>query len=146
MARNGPTRLVARNLDTGELIATRVTVATRMIERGIGLLNRQGLDPGEGLLITPCRGVHTWGMRFPIDMIALDASGVVVDAVASLGPWRIRLPRKGGDRVLELPEGSLLRTSTQTGHRIALDFVSAWELVKGAAVDVSAMPGRVEAA
>src|SRR5262245_9788637 len=136
MARNGPTRLVARNLDTGELVATRVTVATRMIERGIGLLNRQGLEPGEGLLITPCRGVHTWGMRFPIDVIALDASGVVVDAVASLGPWRIRLPRRGGDRVLELPEGSLLRTNTQPGHRIALDFVSAWEL----------MARRVEAA
>ena len=136
MARNGPTRLVARNVDTGEVVATRVTVATRMIERGIGLLNRQGLDPGEGLLITPCRGVHTWGMRFPIDVIALDASGVVVDAVASLGPWRIRLPRKGGDRVLELPEGSLARTNTQAGHRISLDFVSAWEL----------MPRRVEAA
>jgi uncharacterized membrane protein (UPF0127 family) len=136
MARNGPTRLVARNVDTGEVVATRVTVATRMIERGIGLLNRQGLDPGEGLLIAPCRGVHTWGMRFPIDVIALDASGVVVDAVASLGPWRIRLPRKGGDRVLELPEGSLARTNTQPGHRISLDFVSAWELV----------PRRVEAA
>jgi uncharacterized membrane protein (UPF0127 family) len=98
------------------------------------------------LLITPCRGVHTWGMRFPIDIIALDASGVVVDAVASLGPWRIRLPRKGGDRVLELPEGSLLRTKTQPGHRIALDFVSAWELVKDAARDVAAMPRSVEAA
>jgi len=128
MGRNGPTRLVARNIDTGEVVATRVTVATRMVERGIGLLNRQRLDPGEGLLITPCRGVHTWGMRFAIDVVALDASGIVVDAVSSLGPWRIRLPRRGGDRVLELPEGSLLRTNTQRGHRIALDLVPAWEV------------------
>jgi hypothetical protein len=128
MARNGPTRLVARNVDTGEVVATRVTVATRMVERGIGLLNRHRFDPGEGLLITPCRGVHTWGMRFAIDVVALDASGIVVDAVSSLGPWRIRLPRRGGDRVLELPEGSLVRTGTQRGHRIVLDLVKAWEM------------------
>jgi len=128
MARNGPTRLVARNVDTGEVVATRVTVATRMVERGIGLLNRHRFEPGEALLITPCRGVHTWGMRFAIDVVALDASGIVVDAVSSLGPWRIRLPRRGGDRVLELPEGSLVRTGTQRGHRIVLDLVKAWEM------------------
>jgi uncharacterized membrane protein (UPF0127 family) len=128
MARNGPTRLVARNLDTGEIMATRVTVATRMLERGIGLLTRERLDPGEGLLITPCRGVHTWGMRFAIDVVALDASGVVVDAVPALGPWRIRLPRRGARSVLELPAGSLVRTSTERGHRIELDFVAAREL------------------
>ena len=128
MARNGPTRLVARNVDTGEVVATRVTVATRMVERGIGLLNRHRFEPGEALLITPCRGVHTWGMRFAIDVVTLDASGIVVDAVSSLGPWRIRLPRRGGDRVLELPEGSLVRTGTQRGHRIVLDLVKAWEM------------------
>jgi len=109
-------------------VATRVTVATRMVERGIGLLNRHRFEPGEALLITPCRGVHTWGMRFAIDVVALDASGIVVDAVSSLGPWRIRLPRRGGDRVLELPEGSLVRTGTQRGHRIVLDLVKAWEM------------------
>jgi hypothetical protein len=127
MARKSPTRLIARNLDTGVMVANRVTVATRMLERGIGLLTRNRLDPGEGLLITPCRGVHTWGMRFAIDLVALDASGLVVDTVSTLRPWRFRLPRRGGVAVLELPAGTLSESNTQLGHRIALQLAPAWE-------------------
>lgn len=120
-------RLVARNVDTGELVANRVTVAAKKMERAIGLLARASLLPGEGLLITPCRGVHTCGMRFTIDVLALDAEGLVVDAVRELGPWRIRLPRRGAVSVLELPAGSLSRTSTERGHRIELQLAPAWE-------------------
>jgi uncharacterized protein len=120
-------RLVARNVDTGAVIATRVKVATKRVERAVGLLTRSGLDPGEALLITPCRGVHTWGMRFPIDIIALDESGVVVDAVPDLGPWRIRLPRPGAVSVLELAAGALSESHTARGHRIELQLTPAWE-------------------
>ena len=127
MARKAPTRLVARNLDTGSTLATRVSVATRRVERAVGLLTRSSLARGEALLITPCRGVHTWGMRFPIDLIALDDAGVVVDAVPALGPWRIRLPRPGTVSVLELPAGSLAESNTARGHRIELQLEPAWE-------------------
>ena len=127
MRAKAPTRLVARNLDTGALIANRVQVATRKIDRAIGLLTRSSLAPGEALLITPCRGVHTCGMRFPIDLVALDAAGVVVDAVPALAPWRIRLPRRGAVSVLELAVGTLSRSSTERGHRIALQLMPAWE-------------------
>jgi uncharacterized protein len=122
-----PTRLVARNVDTGELVANRVTVATKKVDRAIGLLKHENLAPGEGLLITPCRGVHTCWMRFTIDIVALDASGVIVDAVEELAPWRVRLPRRGAVSVLELPAGSLSRTSTACGHRIELQLAPAWE-------------------
>ena len=127
MSRKAPVRLMATNIDTGALVATRVRVATRTVDRAIGLLSRNRFDPGEGLLITPCRGVHTWGMRFAIDLIALTEDGVVVDAVEKLVPWRIRLPRRGGVNVLELPEGSLARSKTQVGHHIALKLAPAWE-------------------
>jgi uncharacterized membrane protein (UPF0127 family) len=122
-----PTRLVARNLDTGTLVANRVTVATKKVERAIGLLKHSNLGPGEGLLITPCRGVHTCGMRFTIDVLALDETGRIVDAVEELAPWRIRLPRRGAVSVLELPAGSLARTHTERGHRIELQLAPAWE-------------------
>jgi uncharacterized membrane protein (UPF0127 family) len=125
--RKVPTRLTARNIDTGELVASRVTVATNKVDRAVGLLKHSRLAPGEGLLITPCRGVHTCGMRFSIDIVALDESGRVVDAVEHLVPWRVRLPRAGAVSVLELPAGSLARTSTACGHRIELQLVPAWE-------------------
>jgi uncharacterized membrane protein (UPF0127 family) len=122
---NSSAMLMARNLDTGEVIADRITVATTRVERGVGLLKHDRLAPGAGLLITPCRGVHTCFMRFTIDVIALDASGVVVDAVEALVPWRVRLPRRGSVSVLELSEGSLARTNIERGHRIELEPVRA---------------------
>jgi uncharacterized protein len=114
-------------VDTGELVANRVTVATKKVERAVGLLKHSALSPGEGLLITPCRGVHTCGMRFTIDIIALDENGVIVDAVQELAPWRIRLPRRGAVSVLELPAGSLSRTNTERGHRIELQLTPVSE-------------------
>jgi uncharacterized membrane protein (UPF0127 family) len=59
-------------------------------------------------------------MRFTIDVLALDERGIVVDRVARLKPWRIRLPRRGTAGVLELPAGALDATGTQLGHRIEL--------------------------
>jgi uncharacterized protein len=112
--------LIARNLDTGAVVADNVAVADTRATRAVGLLTRSGLDPGEGLWIVPSRGVHTWGMRFAIDVLALDERGVVIDQVTALKPWRIRLPRRGTAGVLELPPGTLARSGTALGHRIEL--------------------------
>ena len=112
--------LVARNLDTGSIVADRVDVADTRATRAVGLLSRTGLEPGEGLWIVPSRGVHTCWMRFPIDVIALDESGVIIDRVAHLKPWRIRLPRRGTAGVLELRAGTLDESGTRVGHRIEL--------------------------
>jgi len=113
--------LVARNASTGRLIADRVGVAATRASRAVGLLSRSGLEPGEALWIVPSRGVHTWGMRFPIDIVALDGSGVVIDCVSSLKPWRIRLPRRGTAGVLELPAGTLAASQTSLGHQIFIE-------------------------
>ena len=113
-------RLVARNASVNRVLADRVGVAATRAARAVGLLSRTGLEPGEALWIVPSRGVHTCWMRFTIDVVALDDQGVVVDRVARLKPWRIRLPRRGTAGVLELPEGQLEATGTQIGHRIEL--------------------------
>jgi uncharacterized membrane protein (UPF0127 family) len=112
--------LIATNLDTGVVVADNVAVAATRATRAVGLLSRTGLDPGEALWIVPSRGVHTWGMRFTIDIVALDERGVVVDRVSRLKPWRIRLPRRGTAGVLELPPGTLDASGTVLGHRIEL--------------------------
>ena len=111
---------VARSVESGAIVADRVTVASRRLERAVGLLGRSHLESGEGLWITPCHGVHTWFMRFTIDVIALDADGVIVDAVSRLKPWRMRLPKPGAFSALELPAGTLLKIGTTIGHRIEI--------------------------
>ena len=113
--------LIARNVDTGSVVADLVAVADTRATRAVGLLNRTGFQPGEGLWIVPSRGVHTCWMRFAIDIIALDERGVVIDRVVNLKPWRIRLPRRGTAGVLELPVGTLMRSGTDIGHRIAFE-------------------------
>lgn len=115
---------VARNMETGAIVANRVKVASRRLDRAVGLLSRSHLEPGEGLWIRPCRGVHTWFMRFSIDVLAMDEHGVVVDAVSVLKPWRMRLPKPGEHSVLELPAGTLLSAEMKVGQRITIE---GWE-------------------
>ncbi len=112
---------MARNLDSGQLIATRVSVTATRAERARGLLGRGSLPPDEGLWITPSRGVHTCWMRFPIDLVALDATGTIIDWVVGLRPWRIRLPQQHVVGVLELAEGTLHRSDTRLGHRLGFE-------------------------
>jgi uncharacterized protein len=113
--------LVAKNIDTGAVIADRVSVAATRAARRTGLLERESLEPGEALWIVPSRGVHTIGMRFAIDLVALDERGIVIDRVKALQPWRIRLPRRGTAGVLELPVGALDRSGTTIGHRVTFE-------------------------
>ena len=112
---------VARDVENGAIVANRVTVASRRLERAVGLLGRSHLEAGEALWITPCHGVHTCFMRFTIDVIAMDADGVIVDAVSMLKPWRMRLPRPGAHSVLELPAGTLLASPVKVGHRLQIE-------------------------
>ena len=96
-------------------------MAATRASRAVGLLSRSGLEPGEALWIVPSRGVHTWGMRFTIDVLALDEAGMVIDCVSNLRPWRVRLPRRGTAGVLELPAGTLAASHTSLGHRILIE-------------------------
>jgi len=120
--------LVAKNLDTGAVVADRIAVADTHATRAVGLLSREGLEPGEGLWIVPSRGVHTFWMRFAIDVIALDDQGVIIDRVTDMKPWRIRLPRRGTAGVLELRAGTLDESGTRVGHRIELAQAQAGSL------------------
>jgi uncharacterized protein len=110
--------LIATVLDTGAVLASNVVVAATRATRAVGLMSRENLEPGEALWIVPSRGVHTCWMRFPIDVIALDDKGVIIDRVVNLKPWRIRLPRRGTAGVLELNAGTLDAAGAHIGHRI----------------------------
>ena len=91
-----------RGLAEVEVLGRTVIVAsgTRARLLGLALLDRSRAGPG--LLIPSCRSVHTFGMRFPIDIIFLDRDGCVVRAQSAVRPGRI-LACAGASAVLELP-------------------------------------------
>jgi hypothetical protein len=115
--------VAARNARTNRPLAGRVVVAASRAARAVGLLRHRELPRGEGLWIVPSRGVHTCGMQFAIDVIALDARGRVVDLVQNLKPWRVRLPRAGCLGVLELPVGSIAESETRIGDSVLFETV-----------------------
>lgn len=101
------------NFTTGKTVASRVEVAESFWDRLARLLAHPPLKPGQGLLIRPCEGVHTWFMRYPIDVIFLDSSWTVVALVPELRPFRFsRIVRKAS-MALEVPTGTIERTYTR---------------------------------
>lgn len=73
-----------------------------------GLLARPPLRPDEALYLAPCASVHTCFMRYPIDVVFLDAAGRVIRTVEHLRPWRMAACR-GARAVLELRAGEAAR-------------------------------------
>jgi hypothetical protein len=90
--------------EAGRVLAG-VHCAGSLLGRVRGLLGVRGLARGEGLWIVPCNGVHTFGMRFALDVVTLDRSGSVLGVARGVAPWRVVLPVFGGHSVLELPSG-----------------------------------------
>jgi uncharacterized membrane protein (UPF0127 family) len=79
-----------------------------------GLLGRNGLPPGEGLLLKPAGSIHTAFMRFAIDAVFLDRGNTVVKVASALRPWRTAACR-GARSVLELPAGEASRRGLRPG-------------------------------
>ena len=75
---------------------------------------------GCGLWIVPCRGVHTLGMAFPIDVLYLDASMQVIHIERGLQPWRFSPIRVRASSVLELPSRTAAETRTAVGDKIEI--------------------------
>jgi len=100
------------------VLADRVARAASARDRLVGLLDRTRLEPGEGLWLNPCGSVHTWGLRFPIDVLFLDAGGRVLALRSPLPPWRVALAPRGTHSVLEVAAGAA--RSVRVGERLTL--------------------------
>ncbi|MEI7768882.1 MAG: DUF192 domain-containing protein [Chloroflexales bacterium] len=108
------------NITRGSLIAERCEQARSFFARGRGLMGREQLGSGCGLLIDPCASIHTFFMRFPIDVVFIDRAGRVVGLRAAMPPGR---PYAGAWRaraVIELPAGVIAASRTEVGDVIEL--------------------------
>ena len=111
-------RQVTLRLNDGSVLCERCVVADSLLARTRGLLGRNGLAPGEGLLLRPASAIHSWFMRFPFDAVFLDGDRVVVGIAEHVAPWRMR-GRRGARAVLELAAGECTRRGLHIGARLA---------------------------
>ncbi len=113
----------AFNRTRRQYLATRLFVADTHWSRFCGLMGKASSDFGleHGLLIVPCRGVHTLWMRFPIDVVYLNRDNVVLHLEPALRPWRFAPVRLAAASVLELPENTVRSTGTTIGDQLEID-------------------------
>ncbi len=98
---------------TGRVVVARLELAKSLWQQTVGLLGRRQFPSDTGMWLEPCNSIHTFGMRFAIDVLFLDASGRLVRAVPNLRPWRICWPVWRARAVVEIPAGTIALRNIQ---------------------------------
>jgi uncharacterized membrane protein (UPF0127 family) len=107
------------NVRNGRVLATTLIPAFDSRSRRKGLLDHASFAESSAMLIAPSNAVHTFFMRFPIDIVFATRDGRVVKTCADVKPWRIAASLRGSV-VIELPAGTVARSSTQAGDSLAI--------------------------
>ncbi len=110
-----------RNLTKNIMLCEEASVADSFWKRAKGLMFQKGWEDFDGLLLSPCRSIHTFGMRMEIDVCFLDPEHTIMKSFDALGPWRSAQGGRRSHATLELPAGILARTGTGTGDRLVLE-------------------------
>ena len=113
------------NLTRGSSVGETIELADTSMTRMFGLLGRSGLDAGGGLWIRPSSGVHTFFMRFRIDVIGLDRELKVIKLWRCLAPFRVTSVSVKMHSVIELPCGTIKRSETQLGDMLEVSSAPA---------------------
>jgi uncharacterized membrane protein (UPF0127 family) len=117
-------KIAVRNRTRQTVLATEAEIADTSAKRNVGLLRHRSLPPGQGLWIVPCESVHTFFMKFAIDLVYLDRKKKVRKVRSAVPPWRVSacLPAHS---VLELPAGTVKETKTAVGDEIEIETLEA---------------------
>jgi uncharacterized membrane protein (UPF0127 family) len=111
------------NLTKKTWLATKVRKADNFLTRLVGLLKRTNLGPEEALWLMPSKGIHTIGMKFPIDVVFLNRDNHVVGLMSGLAPNRISAVHFSGYSVLELPSGTIKKSRSEIGDQFEISLV-----------------------
>lgn len=103
------------NKTSSTQISGEVIIASTLLRRSIGLLDQK---KAHALVIKTRFGIHTFGMKFPIDILVLDATNHVASMKKNMKPNRIFLWKPTYDTVIELPHGTLETSNTAAGNEI----------------------------
>ena len=120
--------LSALNQSRGTVLCARLENAGGVAGQSKGLLGRDGLEPGAGMLFensrfTPMMWMHMFFMRFAIDIVFLGRGNKVISISRRIRPWRVSAMVFGARRALELEAGAAERSSTQVGDQITFEAI-----------------------
>ena len=107
----------ARNTILGETIE----VASTATQKVRGLLGRECLEDGQGLLFKGCSSLHTFFMNFPIDVVFTDRNGKVLTAAAEVRPFKLVAAPLRAYYAIERPAGAIERSMTKEGDTLTFD-------------------------
>jgi uncharacterized membrane protein (UPF0127 family) len=116
------------NQSRGTVLCARLENAGGVAGQSKGLLGRDGLEPGAGMLFensrfTPMMWMHMFFMRFAIDIVFLSRGDKVIRISRQLRPWRVSAMVFGARRALELEAGAAEKSSTQVGDQIRFETI-----------------------
>ncbi|MDD4894907.1 MAG: DUF192 domain-containing protein [Candidatus Omnitrophica bacterium] len=108
------------NTSKNVILADKALIANTFTKRLTGLLNRKSLNKGEALILSSSNSIHSFFMRFAIDVIFLDRAGKVIDVLHSFKPFRLSAIYFTCRTVIELPENTLKPSQTQPGDTLQI--------------------------
>jgi len=121
-------KIVVRNQTRNTVLADAAELADTSAKRRTGLLKHDRLEPGEGLWIVPCESVHSFFMKFAIDLVYLDKHYKVKKVRHRMVPWRMSVCL-AAHSILELPAGTVKATATEAGDQLEIQEQAATEKV-----------------
>jgi len=117
-------KVLVRNHTRNTILGDAVELADTSETRRVGLLKHERLEPGSGLWIVPCESVHTFFMKFPIDLVYLDKQRKVRKVRHAVPAWRLSACLSAHS-ILELPAGTAEKSGTLPGDELVMEKLNA---------------------
>jgi uncharacterized membrane protein (UPF0127 family) len=108
------------NLTNGAELVNHLATADTFFKRLKGLMFSKSLPAGHGLLIRPCQSIHTYFMKYSIDVLYLSNDFEIVGLDETLKPAKVGKYQKRAHSVLELPAGTIRKTETNIGNYLTI--------------------------
>ncbi|WEG13576.1 DUF192 domain-containing protein [Pullulanibacillus sp. KACC 23026] len=107
------------NVTSGKQLAGNVEQAATFGKRLKGLMFRHHLSMDSAMYLAPCRSIHTFFMKFPIDVLYVDSENNIVSLEKNMPPGKVGKTVRHAKYVIELNAGRIDQTDTQIGHKLA---------------------------
>lgn len=108
------------NLTKGTTLSFNCEIANSFWKRFMGLMGKDNLPQGNGLVIVPCNSIHMFFMKFPLDIVFIDKNNIVVYVIENIKPWRASKIIRKAHSVIELPVGTIKSSQTYVGDQLEI--------------------------